>query len=37
MGHEDIHTTLNYYAKTTPGSPSRAAQVLVAGVTGASE
>jgi site-specific recombinase XerD len=29
MGHEDIRTTLNHYAKTTPKSLSDAAQVLV--------
>jgi site-specific recombinase XerD len=34
MGHEDIRTTLNHYAKTTPESLLSAAQVLVDGVTG---
>jgi site-specific recombinase XerD len=33
MGHEDIRTTLNHYAKTTPESLATAAQVLVNGVT----
>lgn len=33
MGHEDIRTTLNHYAKTTPESLANAAQVLVDAVT----
>jgi site-specific recombinase XerD len=33
MGHENISTTLNHYAKTTPESLSIAAKVLVSGVT----
>lgn len=37
LGHEDIRTTLNHYAKTTPESLVNAAQVLVDGVTSASE
>ena len=32
LGHEDIRTTLNHYAKTTPESLSIAANALVAGV-----
>jgi site-specific recombinase XerD len=32
MGHEDIRTTLNHYAKTTPESLATAAQALVDGV-----
>lgn len=32
MGHEDIRTTLNHYAKTTPESLLNAAQALVDGV-----
>ena len=32
MGHEDIRTTLNHYAKTTPESLLTAAQALVDGV-----
>ena len=37
MGHEDIRTTLNHYAKTTPESLLNAAQVLLDGVTSDSE
>jgi site-specific recombinase XerD len=37
MGHEDIRTTLNHYAKTTPESLLNAAQVLLDGVTCDSE
>ena len=33
MGHENISTTLNHYAKTTPESLSIAANVLISGVT----
>ena len=32
MGHENICTTLNHYAKTTPESLSIAANILVSGV-----
>ncbi len=32
LGHEDIRTTLNHYAKTTPESLANAAQVLIRGV-----
>jgi len=35
MGHEDIRTMLNHYAKTTPESLANAAQVLVDAVDGA--
>lgn len=33
LGHEDIRTTLNHYAKTTTESLMKAAQVLVDGIT----
>jgi site-specific recombinase XerD len=33
LGHEDIRTTLNHYAKTTPESLANAAQVLIDAVT----
>ncbi|MCX6519003.1 MAG: tyrosine-type recombinase/integrase [Actinobacteria bacterium] len=33
LGHEDIRTTLNHYAKTTPESLANAAQVLVDSVS----
>ena len=32
IDHEDIRTTLNHYAKTTPESLLNAAQVLINGV-----